>query len=50
MTEYDLRTRRALRQVTLLEYSFGPGTKTRRTTNSFYEGGNDLCNEQKANS
>lgn len=27
-----------------------PGTKTRRTTNSFYEGGNDLCNEQKAKS
>ena len=20
-----------------------PGTQTRRTTNSFYEGGNDLC-------
>lgn len=27
-----------------------PGTKTRRTTNSFYEGGNDLCNEQKVKS
>ena len=30
MTEYDLRTRRALRQVTLLEYGFGPETMKRR--------------------
>jgi len=26
------------------------GTKTRRTTNPFYGGGNDLCNEQKVKS
>ena len=29
MTEYDLRTRRALRQVTLLEFGFGPETMQR---------------------
>ena len=29
MTEYDLRTRRALRQVTLLEFGFGPETMRR---------------------
>ena len=26
MTDYDLRTKRALRRVTLLEYGFGPET------------------------
>ena len=26
MTDYDLRTRKALRQVTLLEFGFGPET------------------------
>ena len=31
MTNYDLRTRKALRQVTLLEYGFGPDTLRRRT-------------------
>ena len=30
MTNYDLRTRKALRQVTLLEYGFGPETLRRR--------------------
>ena len=30
MTDYDLRTRRALRQVTLLEYGRGPETLRRR--------------------
>ena len=30
MTNYDLRTRKALRQVTLLEYGFGPDTLRRR--------------------
>ena len=30
MTNYDLRTRKALRQVTLLEYGFGPETLLRR--------------------
>ena len=30
MTDYDLRTRKALRQVTLLEYGFGPETMKRR--------------------
>ena len=30
MTDYDLRTRKALRQVTLLEYGFGPETLRRR--------------------
>lgn len=30
MTDYDLRTRRALHQVTLLEYGFGPETLRRR--------------------
>ena len=29
MTEYDLRTRRALRQLTLLEFGFGPETMQR---------------------
>ena len=29
MTEYDLRTRRALRQVTLLEFGFGPALMQR---------------------
>ena len=30
MSEYDLRTKKALRQVTLLEYGFGPETMKRR--------------------
>ena len=30
MTNYDLRTRKALRQVTLLEYGCGPETLRRR--------------------
>ena len=30
MTDYDLRTRRSLRRVTLLEYGFGPETLRRR--------------------
>ena len=30
MTEYDLQTRKALRQVMLLEYGFGPETMERR--------------------
>lgn len=30
MTDYDLRTRRALRRVVLLEYGFGPETLRRR--------------------
>ena len=30
MTDYDLRTRKALRQVTLLEYGCGPETLRRR--------------------
>ena len=30
MSEYDLRTKKALRQVTLLEYGFGPETMRRR--------------------
>ena len=30
MTEYDLQTRKALRQVMLLEYGFGPETMGRR--------------------
>ena len=30
MTDYDLRTRKALRQVTLLEFGFGPETMKRR--------------------
>ena len=30
MTDYDLRTRKALRQVTLLEFGFGPETLRRR--------------------
>ena len=30
MTDYDLRTRRALHRVTLLEYGFGPETLRRR--------------------
>ena len=29
MSEYDLRTRRALRQVTLLEFGFGPESMQR---------------------
>ena len=29
MTDYDLRTKRALRRVTLLEYGFGPETMRR---------------------
>ena len=29
MTDYDLRTRKALRQVTLLEFGFGPETMQR---------------------
>ena len=30
MSEYDLRAKKALRQVTLLEYGFGPETMRRR--------------------
>ena len=30
MTDYDLRTKRALRRVVLLEYGFGPETLRRR--------------------
>ncbi len=30
MSEYDLQTRKALRQVRLLEYGFGPETMRRR--------------------
>ena len=30
MSEYDLQTKKALRQVTLLEYGFGPETMRRR--------------------
>ena len=30
MTDYDLRTRKALRRVMLLEYGFGPETLQQR--------------------
>ena len=32
MTDYDLRTRKALRRVMLLEYGFGPETDAEKAT------------------
>ena len=36
MTNYDLRTRKALRQVTLLEFGFGPETMRRLCRRNSY--------------